>query len=59
MKALGTSLIVLGLAFLFSGLIFVLPLPGRKRSRQKESFEESQERTAYYLKQMRGEHDER
>jgi hypothetical protein len=59
MKALGTSLIVLGLAFLFSGLIFVLPLPGRKGSRQKESFEESQERTAYYLKQMRGERDER
>jgi thioesterase domain-containing protein len=59
MKALGASLIVLGLAFLFSGLIFVLPLPRRKRSRPKESFEESQERTEYYLKQMRKERDER
>jgi hypothetical protein len=59
MKALGTSLIVLGLAFLFSGLIFVLPMPRRKNSRQQESFEESRERTEYYLKQMREERDER
>jgi hypothetical protein len=40
MKALGTSLIVLGLAFLFSGLIFVLPLP-RRTPQPQESFEET------------------
>ena len=32
MTALGTSLMVLGVAFLFSGLIFVLPKPLRRRA---------------------------
>jgi hypothetical protein len=54
MNALGISLLVLGLAFLLSGLIFTL-LDGRKRSAPKESFDESQERTNYYLQQMREE----
>jgi hypothetical protein len=42
------------MALLFSGLIFVLF--GRKPvepSAQQQSFKESQERTAYYLHQMR------
>jgi len=56
MTALGTSFIVLGMAFLFSGLIFVLfrrkPV---EPSAQQESFKESQERTEYYLQQMREE----
>ena len=59
MKALGTSLIVLGLASLLSGLIFMLPVPQRrKRSAQEESFKESQERTEYYLRRMKEEHRE-
>jgi len=62
MTALGTSFIVLGVAFLFRGLIFVLPKPfGRKPvqpSAQQESFKESQERTAYYLQQIREERGE-
>jgi hypothetical protein len=35
MDALGTSLLVLGLAFLFGGLVFMLPSE-RKRSVSKE-----------------------
>jgi hypothetical protein len=62
MTALGTSLMVLGVAFLFGGLIFALPKPsGRKPvqpSAQQESFKESQERTAYYLRQIREERGE-
>jgi hypothetical protein len=57
MNVLGASLIVLGLAFLFSGLVCMLPT-GRKHSVAQESFEESQERTEYYLRQMREERDE-
>ena len=51
MNALGTSLLVLGLAFLFSGVIFMLP-DRRKRSVSQELIEESLERTEYYLQQM-------
>jgi hypothetical protein len=59
MKALGTALIVLGMASLLSGLIFMLPVPyRRKHSAQEEAFKESQERTEFYLKQMREEHRE-
>jgi hypothetical protein len=62
MTALGASLMVLGVAFLFSGLIFVFPKPsGRKPvqpSAQQKSFKESQERTAYYLQQIREERGE-
>jgi hypothetical protein len=57
MNALGTSLVVLGLAFLLSGLIFTLP-DRRKRSVSEESIEESLERTDYYLQQMREERGE-
>ena len=57
MTALGTSFIVLGVAFLFRGLIFMLSKPfGRKPvqpSARQKSFKESQERTAYYLQQIR------
>ena len=52
MDALGISLIVGGMAFLFTGLIFLLPTE-RKLSSRQESFEESQERTEYYLQEMR------
>jgi len=52
MIALGTSLIVLGMALLFSGLIFLLPTE-RKHSALQESFKESEERIEYFLQQMR------
>ena len=52
MNALGVSLIVGGMAFLFSGLIFLLPTE-RKLSQRNESIEESRERTEYYLQEMR------
>ena len=54
MITLGVSLLVLGSAFLFSGLIFMFP-NGSRRSAPKESFEESQERADYCLQQMREE----
>jgi hypothetical protein len=57
MNTLGVSLLVLGSAFLFSGLIFMFP-NGPQRSAPKESFEESQERADYYLQQMREESGE-
>jgi hypothetical protein len=57
MNALGSSLLVLGLAFLLSGLIFMLP-DRRKRSVSQESIAESLERTDYYLQQMREERGE-
>jgi len=57
MKALGLSMIVGGMAFLFSGLIFLLPTE-RKLSAREHSFEESQEEMEYYLRQMREERNE-
>jgi hypothetical protein len=54
MRVLGVSLIVLGAAFLFSGLVFLLPV-GNKRTAPRKSFEHSQKRTEYYLQQMRNE----
>ena len=57
MDALGISLIVGGMAFLFSGLLFLLPTE-RKLSSRNESFEESRERTEYYLQEMRKERGE-
>jgi hypothetical protein len=46
MNALGTSLIVCGMAFLFSGLIFLLRVPSRrKHAAQQESVKQSQEQT--------------
>jgi hypothetical protein len=62
MIALGTSCIVLGMTFLVSGLIlYYLCLSYAKPvqpSAQQESFKESQERTAYYLQQIREERGE-
>ncbi|SHH48227.1 hypothetical protein SAMN05443248_4945 [Bradyrhizobium erythrophlei] len=57
MKALGLSMIVGGVAFLFSGLIFLMRTE-RKVSARKHSFEESQEEIEYYLRQMRKERGE-
>ena len=52
MKALGLSMIVGGVAFLFSGLIFLLRTE-RKLSARERSFEETQEEIKYHLSQMR------
>jgi hypothetical protein len=49
---LGVALLVGGLAFLFSGLVFLLPTE-RKRSSRMESFEDSQQQIEYYLSKMR------
>jgi len=57
MIALGTSLIVLGMALLFSGLFFLLR-SRRNHSPSQESFDESLERTKYFLQQMREERGE-
>ena len=56
MKALGLSMIVGGVACLFSGLIFLLPTE-RKLSARNHSFEESQAEIEYYLSQMRKERE--
>jgi hypothetical protein len=52
METLGVALLVGGLAFLFSGLVFLLPTE-RKRSSRMESFEDSQQQIEYYLSKMR------
>ena len=52
MNALGLSLIVAGLAFLASGLIFLLPTE-RKLSEQVKSFEDSQKELDDHLGQFR------
>jgi hypothetical protein len=57
MDTLGVALLVGGMAFLFSGLVFLLPIE-RKLSSRVESFEESQQRTEYYLSQMRKQSDD-
>jgi hypothetical protein len=57
MHALGLSLIVGGTAFLFSGLVFLLPTE-KKLSGKRHSFEESQKEIEYHLRQMRKEHGE-
>jgi hypothetical protein len=51
METLGVALLVGGMAFLFSGLVFLLPTE-RKRSSRMESFEDSQEQIEYYLSKM-------
>ena len=48
-------MIVCGTAFLFSGLIFLLPTE-RKLSERQHSFEDTQEEIEHYLSQMRKEH---
>jgi hypothetical protein len=52
METLGVALLVGGMAFLFSGLVFLLPTE-RKRSSRMESFEDSQQQIEYYLSKMR------
>ena len=52
MTALGLSMMVGGMAFLLSGLIFLLPI-GRKQSAQDRSFEEARNEIEFYLDQMR------
>jgi hypothetical protein len=51
MGTVGLALIVGGMALLFSGLIFLMPFPG-KRAPPQESFEESQLRIEKYLRQL-------
>jgi hypothetical protein len=52
MDTIGIALIVGGMAFLCSGLIFLLPYE-RKLASTEDSFEESQEMIEYYLGEMR------
>jgi hypothetical protein len=52
METLGVALVVGGMAFLFSGLIFLLPTE-RKIVSRMESFEDTQQQIEYYLSQMR------
>jgi hypothetical protein len=63
MTALGASLMVLGVAFLFSGLIFVFPKPaGRKQAgstvRTAEIIQGKSGEDRYYLQQIREERGE-
>jgi hypothetical protein len=57
MDTLAVALLVGGMAFLFSGLVFLLPTE-RKLSSQMESFENSQQQIEYYLSQVRKQRDE-
>jgi hypothetical protein len=57
MTALGTSLIVLGSAFVLSGMIFVTS-DGRKRSAKETREESQQEETGGSLQQVREERGE-
>ena len=52
MGAVGLALVVGGMALLFSGLVFLIPVPG-SRSEPQESFEDSQQRIEQYLREMR------
>ena len=52
MTALGLSMIVGGMAFLLSGLVFLVPA-GRKQSARDRSFEEARNEIEFYLDQMR------
>jgi hypothetical protein len=57
MDSFGIALIVGGMAFLCAGLIFLIPVE-RKLTSSNGSFEESQERIEYYLREMRKERGE-
>jgi Na+-transporting methylmalonyl-CoA/oxaloacetate decarboxylase gamma subunit len=57
METLGVALLVGGMAFLFSGLVFLLPTE-RKISSRMESFEETQQQIEYYLSQTRKPNDD-
>jgi hypothetical protein len=56
MTALGTSLIVLGLAFLCSGLIFLLPTFWVQGGRTAgETFDESEDSAPFHVQQKQQE----
>jgi hypothetical protein len=57
MGTVGLALVVGGMALLFSGLVFLIPLGGR-RPPSRESFEDSQRRIEQYLREMRESRDE-
>jgi hypothetical protein len=57
MDALGVSLLVSGTAFLFSGLVFLIPTERKLSSRQK-AVEESQKDIEFYLEQLRKQRNE-
>ncbi len=57
MDTLGVALLVGGMAFLFSGLIFLLPTE-RKLSSRVESFENTQQQVEYYLSRIRKPRDD-
>jgi hypothetical protein len=52
MDTVGVALVVGGMAFLFSGLIFLIPVRGSGPG-PEESLEDSQERIEQYLREMR------
>jgi hypothetical protein len=52
MSTVGLALIVGGMALLFSGLVFLIPVRG-KRHPPQESFEDSQARIEQHLREMR------
>ena len=52
MGTLGMALVVGAMAFLFGGLIFLIPVRG-DRHPPRESFEDSQKRIEQYLREMR------
>jgi hypothetical protein len=52
MGTLGMALVLGGMALLFSGLIFLIPVRGKRRP-PRESFEDSQQRIERYLHEMR------
>jgi hypothetical protein len=51
MDNVGVALVVGGMAFLFSGLIFLIPVRGG-RPEPKESLEDSQEQIEQYLRKV-------
>jgi hypothetical protein len=52
MGTVGMALVVGGMSLLFSGLVFLIPVRG-KRDPPQESFQDSQERVERYLREMR------
>jgi hypothetical protein len=56
MGTVGLALVVGGMAILFSGLVFLIPVRGGRRPPQ-ESFEDSQKRIEQYLREIRKDRD--
>jgi Na+-transporting methylmalonyl-CoA/oxaloacetate decarboxylase gamma subunit len=50
MDTIGMALVVGGMAFLFSGLIFLIPVRGN--GSQQQSFEDITEQTEEYLREI-------